>query len=157
MWFSLWKNEVDYGTVVCELCIMEHVMSTQRMVAYSYLWLYINCTTQGQLIIPQQQGRWKWIMTVLVSLPRSVTENPMDTTWNPCHNQFKLKKETHKNAYLPNMRIFEIYISFACSHFPKFQNKIVSFHNWLISWLKKFKSRKLTMVYPFRSCLSHQE
>jgi hypothetical protein len=97
VWFILCKNEVDYGTVVYELCIMEHVMSTQRMVAYGDLWLYINCTTQGQLIIPSWQGRWKWLMAVLVSLQRSVTENPLDTTWNPCHNQFKLKKNKKKS------------------------------------------------------------
>ena len=46
--------------------------------------------------------------------------NPLDTTLNSCHYQFKLKK-THKNAYLPNMRNFAIYICFTCSHFPKLQ------------------------------------
>jgi hypothetical protein len=90
----LWKNEVDYGTVVYELCFMEHVTSTKRMVAYGYLWLYINYSTQGQIIIPPQQGRWTWLMAVLVSLQPSVTENPLDTIWNSCHYQFKFKKKS---------------------------------------------------------------
>jgi hypothetical protein len=90
VWFILWNNEVDYGKVVYELRIMEHVTSTHRMVAYGYLWLYSNCATQGQLIIQPQQGRWTWLMAVLVSLQSCVTKNPLDTT---SHNQLKFKKK----------------------------------------------------------------
>jgi hypothetical protein len=77
---------------------------------------YINCTTQWQLIIPPQQGRWKWLMAVLDSLQIHWILHEARVNINS-----NLPKN-HKNAYLPNMRNFEIYISFTCSHFvPKFQ------------------------------------
>ena len=112
VWFILWINEIYYGRVVCEFCIMEHMTSTQKMVAYEYIWVYINCTTQQQLIIPPLPVRWKSLMTVLDSL---------QIHWIlHCHYQFKFKKN-HNNAMHPNTRNFGIYISFAYSNFPKFQ------------------------------------
>ena len=71
-------------------------------------------------------------MAVLVSLQPSVTENPLDTIWNSCHYQFKIKKN-HKNAYLPNMRIFGIYVPLHVATFPNSKKEIVSFHYWLFN------------------------